>query len=397
MSKRSSRRNRSFNSRGGSPANRSSNKQIQATKKEVDVASLQEYEATVSGTTPPKVQIDPIATMLSQAIVKEAKDEIAWYLKLKETPTGWLIYGEPLIPFQTVSSTSVEIESEQAGALLEEIDDSGELPEDYRVHAHSHVNMNSSPSATDDHHWGQFNETYGGQACVRLILNKRNEMYAEIKVPVKDTSVMLSFVVDVTIYHPFIEKLDKQLKTKITEKPFYPVKHGNPTYDWGGRYTGDHVTHYSRVEQDAHPYPIAASVVNPANSKKEDEMEEALAQVEQSDALFKREQEESPNGLLDGTFFENAGVDPEKAAQEISEWLQDNLDLLTMNQEFEYLNSVIAEIQSRLDVERLQLTFEVLAELDKYKTYNVATVDYSTEMAEVFCQMAINYEENFGI
>lgn len=82
-------------------------------------------------------------------LVDKCTQEIGW-LGLVEEYQGWYLVTEIFIPEQEVSSATTDIEPEALAALTMQLLDEGKDPNQLRYWGHSHVNMQVSPSTTDE-------------------------------------------------------------------------------------------------------------------------------------------------------------------------------------------------------------------------------------------------------
>lgn len=94
----------------------------------------------------PKVFVTAIAQKKMNALIDLCPKEVAWHGFVRKDGTTYTIYDIVVFP-QEVTAAQAYSNDAEYGAWLSEIPD-----EDYnnlRFHGHSHVNMTTSPSATD--------------------------------------------------------------------------------------------------------------------------------------------------------------------------------------------------------------------------------------------------------
>ena len=146
----------------------------------------------------PSIIIDPYTLQQYQYIVDKIGNlEAEWYgfSRYDEENHLLIVYGDALIPEQTVSGTSASVTSEQMGKFMEYVDDHCEGKKynltNMNVHMHSHVNMAVSPSTTDEtqkvelaqdyraNYLDDKNE-YNERYLLKGIMNKKGELFLEV-------------------------------------------------------------------------------------------------------------------------------------------------------------------------------------------------------------------------
>lgn len=132
--------------------------------------------------TPPKVYITYHALAKMKQYIDQFDKEIGWLGYVDKTEDGYIVSDVFLIG-QKVTSVTTELDedalSEHANKLIRE----GKLDELQKVKCwgHSHVNMNVTPSGTDD---STFEEYYNNcEFFIRIIGNKKGEMRVDIAEP----------------------------------------------------------------------------------------------------------------------------------------------------------------------------------------------------------------------
>lgn len=147
----------------------------------------------------PKVIIDADTLQQFRYIVNNLKIEAEWYgfVKHYEEQNYLHIMGEAFVPDQVATGTSANATPTQIIGMLERIDDycEKEKPDydmnDLGVHMHSHVNLGTSPSPTDETQKRELVEDYQrdylnkdhprtNRFLLKGIMNQKDELFLEI-------------------------------------------------------------------------------------------------------------------------------------------------------------------------------------------------------------------------
>lgn len=175
---------------------------------------------------PPVVYFTLEAELTVRHLVNTMDVEIAWFglVRYEEPLNGYVVY-KILIPEQEVTGASVDITANAIAQLTSEILDAGEDPSHLRYHGHSHVNMVTSPSPTDQDHLADYMEH--SDWFIREIRNKKGSY----KLDVFDKTQGVVFqCVDRDIYEhlqtaEFYDALDDLVDDRVIEiRPKLPTK-----------------------------------------------------------------------------------------------------------------------------------------------------------------------------
>lgn len=161
-------------------------------------------------------------------LVSECNQEIGWLGTVTKRPDGNFIIEDIYIPKQVVSAATTEIEPEAVAELALELDTSGIDPSTLRYWGHSHVNMDVSPSLTDELQIEEYLDS--ADWFIRGIYNKLGKS----KVDIYDTKANLIFQCVENLLEPaplppgMLEEIQKQIQNNVTEESFVYVTPANP-------------------------------------------------------------------------------------------------------------------------------------------------------------------------
>ena len=131
----------------------------------------------------PLICINPIAATKMQIYVEECKDEIGWLGTAVKDNKKNIIYIEDTILFnQEVNSATTEITPEGLANFGEELlkyKGGMEIWNKIKLWGHSHANMNTFASTTDDEQMEIFAEN-GHNWFIRIICNKKGSMKVDL-------------------------------------------------------------------------------------------------------------------------------------------------------------------------------------------------------------------------
>lgn len=191
-----------------------------------------EKSLVVRSTYKPLIVMDPEVLEQARYFVKEVKYECQWFHQVERIQDGFNIYYHVkgiYIPNQSVTGTTVDTAASAMVTLGHEVRDKvggygpefNEIFQSLTCWCHSHVNMNTSPSGTDN---TQFNEQIAsGRASVpdrpqmMMIFNKRDEFFSRVF----DPELNLLFEgVPMSVGAPAdMTYIKDALKNKITHRP----------------------------------------------------------------------------------------------------------------------------------------------------------------------------------
>lgn len=179
------------------------------------------------------VYILPDARAKMEMYCELCEKEIGWLGFVKKFPgTGYLITDVVLLK-QEVHSTTTEIDPT---ALLDFWAETPvEKQADIKLWGHSHVNMSPTPSGQDDSQMDYFKD--GNDWFIRLITNKKGDM----NITVYDYANGIEIHDDVLYtYNPkraeLRESIQAEIKEKVKEKTYIPVKSYNTSSYSGTKY-----------------------------------------------------------------------------------------------------------------------------------------------------------------
>ena len=125
----------------------------------------------------PKIIINIEVWRKMKEYVKQASTEVGWLALVKkdERNNEYTIY-ETLICEQEVSGATTDLHEKGLQKIAEQLIEQGREDElnNVRCWAHSHVNMSTSPSATDGETFKEYYEQCGDY-FIRLIMNKKGD------------------------------------------------------------------------------------------------------------------------------------------------------------------------------------------------------------------------------
>ena len=163
------------------------------------------------------------------AIIALAKEEVSWFGVVDIDADGDFIIGELFVPEQAVSGASADVEEEGMVKMAEEIlqhENGVDKFNKLRFFCHSHVNMGTTPSATDEKQAEDFSKQCD-DFLIRGICNKSGRMELTLyifehglKVVDAKWDVLRDEKTDETVMY-WKEKLETRLKTWRTRSPAY--------------------------------------------------------------------------------------------------------------------------------------------------------------------------------
>jgi hypothetical protein len=163
------------------------------------------------------------------AIVALAKEEVSWFGVVDIDADGDFIIGELFVPEQDVSGASADVEEEGMVKMAEEIlqhENGVDKFNKLRFFCHSHVNMGTTPSATDEKQAEDFSKQCD-DFLIRGICNKSGRMELTLyifkhglKVVDAKWGVLRDEKTDETVMY-WKEKLETRLKTWRTRSSAY--------------------------------------------------------------------------------------------------------------------------------------------------------------------------------
>lgn len=161
----------------------------------------------------PKIVINIEVWRKMKEYVKQASTEVGWLALVKrdERNNEYTIY-ETLICEQEVSGATTDLHEKGLQKIAEQLIEQGREDElnNVRCWAHSHVNMSTSPSATDGETFREYYEQCGDY-FIRLIMNKKGEYNIDLAdyslgLIYKDMGITLMYT------HEEFELLDRKEK-----------------------------------------------------------------------------------------------------------------------------------------------------------------------------------------
>lgn len=181
----------------------------------------------------PRVLVSRLAYNKMWHYVDLATKEVSWLGIVVEQGNNFLVEDVFLLK-QEVSHTETEITTDGLAELGQEIlakPNGMEIWNNVRFWGHSHVNMGTSPSATDEGQMEVFQET-GHPFFIRGILNKQGQMEFTIflysaGIKIIDSEWSISEPVDESIR----EEIEKEFKERVSEQ-VYVVPAFSRNYDY---------------------------------------------------------------------------------------------------------------------------------------------------------------------
>ena len=117
-----------------------------------------------------------------QYIVSKCDTEVAWMCEAtRHENDKKIIYlvDKLYLWKQDVTATTTNMEPEASAKLIETVEAEGSKSSNLKCHCHSHVNMITEPSGTDDEHFQDIVNTVDSFG-IMLIVNKHNDIYARV-------------------------------------------------------------------------------------------------------------------------------------------------------------------------------------------------------------------------
>jgi len=203
---------------------------------------------TVRFTRDYEVLIEPIAMLKQRYIVAQSSAEVAWLGEVERHGDTFII-TDIHIPVQSVSSTTVNLTSEETMQAYTELMAQGIGLERLRYHGHSHVNMRVNPSAVDQDYLREVEES-GVDWFVRAILNKKDELRVDLCLFAEGIVIEdIGCAVNEGLEESVANELSQQLKERVTVETI-------PLYSYGLNGRGKAGSHYlseHRANQEMQP------------------------------------------------------------------------------------------------------------------------------------------------
>lgn len=124
----------------------------------------------------PVVYIKDVANKKMRALVDNCQVEIAWHGVVRKVGSTYII-DDILVYPQTTTAVTVESNDDEYPVWLEDLSD--EQFNNIRMQGHSHVNMDVSPSATDEDFYDLLTE-HVKNFYIFIIMNKRKQIWINI-------------------------------------------------------------------------------------------------------------------------------------------------------------------------------------------------------------------------
>lgn len=224
----------------------------------------------------PKIVINIEVWRKMKEYVKQANTEVGWLALVKrdERNNEYTIY-ETLICEQEVSGATTDLHEKGLQKIAEQLIEQGRENElnNVRCWGHSHVNMSTSPSATDGDTFKEYYEQCGDY-FIRLIMNKKGEYNIDLAdyslgLIYKDMGITLMYtheefellekkeklegeldeikkkIEELTKKEK--EELEKEVKEELKE---YLVKGNENKNKYGGSYYGGYYNYNKRDEKE---------------------------------------------------------------------------------------------------------------------------------------------------
>lgn len=180
----------------------------------------------------PCVRISYVAHAKMRALVQECNIEVGWLCSCSELPGGDILIEDVFVPNQICSIATTTITKDGEAQMLTDLLLSGQkdVVKKLRCWGHSHVNMQVFASGQDDSQTERFLQK-GHPYFVRLIANKRNELYCSLYL--KDENLVLHNVPLILAPAPtkkYEEWAQKEISEKVVEEIFNASSrslHGN--------------------------------------------------------------------------------------------------------------------------------------------------------------------------
>lgn len=163
-----------------------------------------------------------MAWIKMRMLVDSFDKEVGWRGVAYKQEDGYIVTDIFVYP-QTVTGSTVDSDDEKFPQWLMDFDD--ETFSHLRFHGHSHVNMGTTPSGTDETHRKEILESMGEDSFfIFLITNKNGACTAKIydledNIVYDDTDIKIVTVDDGTGLLDFIDKAKEVVKTKTYTQP----------------------------------------------------------------------------------------------------------------------------------------------------------------------------------
>lgn len=223
-----------------------------------------------------KIRIAAPLVRQIQYLVKTVSTECQWFHLVERKVEGNSIIfelTEMFIPPQTVTAATVESPEAGMSSLFTELVQkyggfvpAGEKVRAMQCWAHSHVNMESSPSGTDQTNFQELITANKDSdvPVIMMITNKRDEVYFRVADPVTGLDFLNPpiEIVDLDVDTSYI---DEAIKSKIVKQTFAPtyIKGGLPMFGTGSGSSYVPKTEYNKTENKGNkPSAVLKGKVN---------------------------------------------------------------------------------------------------------------------------------------
>ena len=186
----------------------------------------------------PEVKISIESLEKAKYLVKTVHTECQWYFTLDKTvDRNKIIYylNDFVLPVQEVTGVTVESEPVQMYQMLQQLQNErelsfealGQLAARLNCWCHSHVNMQCSPSGTDDSQWKRQKEANQSSGSnnpqAMIIMNKRDEYFLRIYDPEFNIEYQnLPIQIDYGIIN--VSDVDRLIDRNISKRQIVAVK-----------------------------------------------------------------------------------------------------------------------------------------------------------------------------
>lgn len=166
-----------------------------------------------------KLTISEEANLKMKALVHTFKEEVAWHGTVFRSEDGNFVIEDVFVYPQEISSATVTTDQKKYQEWLYSLPD--DIFNNLRMQGHSHVNMSTAPSGTDDSLYESIIKQLGDKDFyVFLILNKSGDMFINIYDMISNTLYETKDVEVIIKDSDFgIEKFLKKAEDVATTKP----------------------------------------------------------------------------------------------------------------------------------------------------------------------------------
>lgn len=171
----------------------------------------------------PEIKFSEEAYAKMKTLVSKADNELAWHGLVRQTaPKQYYIYDILVYP-QRVTKATVESDDDLYPIWLDELDD--DQFNSIRMQGHSHVNMGTTPSGTDDELYSTLTK-HISDYYIFIIMNKSDRMWINLYDMKENVVYETADIVLIREGKDYSKWFEKEYEDMVDEANTYAYYHG---------------------------------------------------------------------------------------------------------------------------------------------------------------------------